>query len=178
MMCVAGGVEFGRAVRDIPAPAPQRGRRRHAWGLDQKGEEFEMLRNIGAFLAGMIAGMIWNMGLVTLNSEVLYPMPEGMDMHDPEQFKTYVATLPTSAFLVVLAAHVGQAAIGAWVAARLAGSRPALLANIIGVLTAAGVAYNQVVLEAPAWMWIDVPLCLAAAWLMGDLETKRRAARS
>ena len=134
-----------------------------------------MLRNIGAVVLGLIAGNVWNICLILLNGKVLFPMEEGLDMQDPEQMKAYVATLPVQAFLVVLAAHVGQAGIGGWIAARLGRSRPMLLSGVIGVLTALGAAYNQVVLDGPTWMWVDVPLVLAAAWLVGRAECSRRA---
>jgi hypothetical protein len=63
-----------------------------------------MLRNIGAVVVGLIAGNVWNMALIMLNSKVLFPMAEGADPWDPEQLKAYVASLPAHAFLVVLAA--------------------------------------------------------------------------
>ncbi|MCK6502152.1 hypothetical protein L6R53_01885 [Myxococcota bacterium] len=58
-----------------------------------------------------------------LNGFVLFPTPEGTNLNDPEQMNAYVATLPAAAFVVILAAHLGQALFGGWVAARLAGSR-------------------------------------------------------
>ena len=135
-----------------------------------------MLRNFGAVVIGLIAGNAWNMALIMLNSMVLFPMAEGATMEDPEQMKAYVASLPPQAFLVVLAAHVGQAGIGGWIAARLGHSLPMLLAGVIGTLTVAGAAYNQVALDGPAWMWVDVPLIVAATWYAGHTEGKRRAA--
>lgn len=132
-----------------------------------------VLRNIGAVVVGLIAGSVWNMALVMLNSTVLFPMAAGADMEDPEQMKAYIATLPVLAFVVVLFAHVGQAAIGGWIAARLGRSRPMLLAGIIGALTVAGAVYNQIALEGPLWMWIDVPLIIAATWGVGRIETRR-----
>ena len=94
-----------------------------------------MLRNILAVVGGCLVGSALNMGLIQLNMHVLFPMPAGTDMNDPEQFNAYVATLPTLAFVVVLFAHLGQSFVGGWVAARLGSSRPMLLAMIIGVLT-------------------------------------------
>ena len=73
-----------------------------------------MLRNIGAVVLGLFAGIAVNMGFIMLNSYMLFPMPEGMDMNDPEQMNAYVATLPTAAFLVVLIAHLGQSFVGGW----------------------------------------------------------------
>ena len=83
---------------------------------------------------------------------------------------------PAHGFLLVLVAHVGQAGVGGWIAARLCKSRPMLWAGIIGALTVAGAIYNLATLSGPAWMWIDVPLIAAAAWYVGAAETKRRAA--
>lgn len=135
-----------------------------------------MLRNIGAVIAGLVVGSIVNMSLVMLNSSVLNPMPPGTDMNDPAQFGAYIETLPGWAFLVVMAAHLGQATVGGWVAARLGASKPVVLALIVGVLTMLGCVANLLMLPGPAWMWIEVPLCLVAAWGVGTLEQRRREA--
>jgi len=134
-----------------------------------------MLRNIGAVVAGLIAGMVWNISLIKLNTTVLFPMAKGASMANPEDMKAYVASLPAQAFLVVLAAHVGQAGVGGWIAARIGRSRPMLLAGVIGALTAFGAIDAQIAVEGPAWMWVDVPLIIAAAWCAGHVEGKRRA---
>ncbi len=135
-----------------------------------------MLRNVGAVLAGLVVGMAVNMAFVLLNSMVLFPMPEGMDMNDPVQMNAYVATLPTPAFFVVLVAHLGQSFCGGWLAARLGASRPMLLAMIIGVLSLVGGILNMMQIQGPSWMVIELPLYLVVAWLAGRLETKRREA--
>jgi len=134
-----------------------------------------MLRNIGAVLAGLVVGGVWNMALIMVNATVVHPMPAGTDMNDPEQMKAYIATLPVLGFVMVLLAHTGQAWFGGWVAARLGRSRPMLLAGIVGALTLAGAAYNQVALAGPAWMWIDLPLIALAAWFAGKVVRERRA---
>ena len=93
---------------------------------------------VPAVLVGLGVGMAVNMALIQLNSTVLYPAPEGMDMNDPEQLQAYMDTLPAAAFLVVMAAHLGQALIGGWLAACLAVKRPVLLALIVGAFTMVG----------------------------------------
>lgn len=74
--------------------------------------EVEMLRNFVAVVAGMIVGMVVNMALVMLNGYVLFPMPDGLDMNDVAGMNAYIQTLPTAAFVVVLAAHLGQSFVG------------------------------------------------------------------
>ncbi len=134
------------------------------------------MRNVLGVIAGLIAGMAVNMALIMLNGYVLYPMPEGMDMTDPEQMNAYVATLPTMAFFVVLAAHLGQSFVGGWVAARIGSSRPLLLAMIIGAFSLAGGIVNMMsITEGPAWMLIELPLYLVVAWFAGRMVANSRA---
>jgi len=133
-----------------------------------------MLRNGLALVAGLVVGMMVNMGLVILNTSVLFPMPAGSSMENPEQMNAYIATLPVAAFLVVLAAHLGQAFVGGWVAARLAASAPMLLAMIVGVLSLIGGIFNALSLELPAWMWIEMPLYLVVAWTAGRIAVRQR----
>ncbi|MFT4539048.1 MAG: hypothetical protein ACI841_003348 [Planctomycetota bacterium] len=135
-----------------------------------------MVKNIIAVIVGLVVGMAVNMGLIMLNAYVLFPMPEGTDMQDPEQMNAYIETLPTHAFFVVLAAHLGQSFFGGWTAARLGSSRPMLLAMILGLLSLAGGIANMMTIKGPAWFYIELPLYLVVAWLAGRMEVKRRAA--
>ena len=134
-----------------------------------------MIRNIVAVIAGLVVGMLVNMALVLLNVYVFFPMPPGTDMADPEQFNAYIATLPTVAFFVVLAAHLGQSFVGGWTAARIGSSRPMMLAMIVGVGTLAGGIINMMTVKGPTWMYIELPLYLVVAWFAGRIELKRRA---
>ena len=135
-----------------------------------------MVRNVIAVIVGLAAGMAVNMSLVMLNAYVLFPMPEGMDMNDPEQMNAWVATLPTAAFFVVIAAHLGQSFVGGWVAARLGSSRPMLLAMIVGLASLAGGIMSMMSIKGPAWFVIELPLYLVVAWLAGRMEVTRRLA--
>jgi len=129
----------------------------------------EVGRSLLAVVAGLFAGMSVNMGLVMLNAHVLFPMPPGTDMQNPEAFQAYVSSLPTVAFFVVMLAHLGQSFVGAWVAARLASSRPMLLALIVGGLSLAGGVLNMMTIQGPTWMYVELPLYLVVAWLAGRM---------
>ncbi len=135
-----------------------------------------MLRNIGAVIAGLIVGSIVNMALIMLNATVLFPMPDGLDMSDTAAFNAYIADLPSTAFILVLAAHLGQAFVGGWLAARLGASRPVLLAMIVGALTLLGGIMNAMQIDLPMWMYIEMPLYLVLAFAAGKIEEKRRGA--
>jgi len=142
-----------------------------------------VVRNLLALIAGLVAGMGVNMALVSLNAYVLFPMPEGtampmsaeVSLEDMAQFQEYISGLPTTAFLVVLAAHIGQSFVGGWVAARLGSSRPMLLAMTVGVISLAGGIMNMMTIKGPTWMYIELPLYLVVAWLAGRMEIRRQA---
>ena len=134
-----------------------------------------MLRQVAAVLIGILIGSALNMGLIELNSSVLFPAPEGLDLSDPDQFNAYIAGLPTLAFLVVLVAHLGQAFVGGLVAARLAASHPMTLALVVGVVSLAGGIAAMTMIDGPDWLIIELPLYIVAAWCAGHLEVKRRA---
>ena len=126
-----------------------------------------MVRNTLAVLAGLAVGMIVNMAIVMLNAYVLFPMPPGTDMNDPAQMNAYVGSLPTAAFLVIIVAHLGQAFVGAWTAARIGASRPMALAMIVGVLSLLGGIVNMLQITHPSWMLVELPLYLVVAWVGG-----------
>ena len=79
-------------------------------------------------------------------------------MDDTEAFNAYLETLPATAFLVVMAAHLGQAFFGGWTAARLGKSRPVMLAMIIGVLSPVGCIGHLMSIDTPARLMIALPL--------------------
>lgn len=134
-----------------------------------------MVRNIGAVLAGFFVGSLANMAIIMINFS-MFSGPEGLDMNDPEQMKVYLATLPVAAFLVAIVAHLAQAGLGGWLAARLGATRPVLLAMIVGGLTMVGGIVNMINIDGPAWMWVEMPLYLLVAWGAGTLEASRRDA--
>ena len=135
-----------------------------------------IVRNVAGVLVGLIVGMAVNMGLVTLNTW-LFPMPVGVTMDDAEGFAAYVGTLPSVAFLLVMAAHVGQAAVGGLVAAVIGASQPRMLAGIIGLLTLVGSVMMLVQLPGPMWMWGELGLIVLGTWGVGEAVTRSRRSR-
>ena len=134
-----------------------------------------MLNNIVAVVSGVAVGMVLNMALIRLNFSVLFPVPEGLDTSDIEQFNGFLQTLPDAAFLVVFVAHLSQSFAGAWVAARIAHEYPMRLALVVGLVAMAGGFMAMRMLYGPEWLIIELPLYVATAWLGGQLELRRRA---
>lgn len=134
-----------------------------------------MLRNAGAVIAGLLVGMSVNLALIQLNT-VFFPLPDDVEMTDPAAMRRVVERMPVTAWILVFAAHLGQAFIGGWVAARLGASRVMLLAMIVGGVSLAGGLANAVMLSAPAWTWIEMPFYLVVAWLAGRMEVHRQTA--
>jgi hypothetical protein len=132
-----------------------------------------MIRNIAAVFVGLIVGMIANMAIIQLDV-MLYPMPDGVTFEDTEGVATYISTLPLTALLLVMLAHLGQAFAGGWVAAFISTRRCMLVAMIVGGLSMLGGITNMFMMPLPPWMWIEVPLYLVAAWAAATLELKRR----
>ncbi len=133
-----------------------------------------MLRNIAAVIAGLVVGMIVNLALIQLNT-VFFPLPDGVDMTNTAQMKDVIQGMPAAAWILVIAAHLGQAFVGGWVAARLGASRRMMLAIIVGLLSLAGGIANALMLAAPVWTWIEMPFYPVVAWLAGRMEPARRA---
>jgi len=133
-----------------------------------------MLRNILAVIVGIVVGMAINMALIQLNSLVLFPMPAGTDMSNPEQFNAYIASLPQTAFIVVILAHLSQSFVGALVAARLCQSHPMKLAMIVGTVALAGGIMAMGMIDGPSWLVIELPLYLVVAWIAGRIVISRK----
>ncbi len=131
------------------------------------------LRNVGAVVVGVLAGSALNFALIQANT-LFFPLPEGVTYSDQEAFAAYVAGLPDAAFVLPLIAHLAQAFVGGLIAARL-GTRPVVAALAVGVLSLLGGIANALMIEPPAWMWLEMPLYLVLAWVAGDLERRRRA---
>ena len=132
-----------------------------------------MFRNVIAVVVGMIAGMAVNMAFVIMNL-ALYPMPEGVNFNDKEGLVEYIETLPLLALLIVLVAHLSQAFVGGWVAARISANRPMFVAMIVGALTLVGGIVNMSDIPLPSWMLIEMPLYLVVACAAAKFEQKRR----
>ena len=106
-----------------------------------------MGRSILGFLAGAAMAMVV-IALVEGISSFMHPIPEGVDISDAQAMKDFVATLPPSAFVMVV----------------LAWSLGAMAAII-----------NMALIPHPGWMWAAGIVLPAACGYLGGLLGRRPA---
>jgi len=82
------------------------------------------------------------------------------------------------AYVIILIAHVGQSFVGSLVAALIGKSFEMYVAIVIGTFSLIGGITNMMSLPLPAWMWIEVPLYIIAAYGAAKLVMSRRACQT
>ena len=128
-----------------------------------------MLRTAFAFVTGLFATMI-AITFIELANAKLFPPPPGMDFTDVRQVDAFVASMPTSALVLLVLGWCAGAFIGGGVAARIAERHRMVLALAIGALVAVGVLFNAADIHHPAWvMGAGVVLPIPLAWLAARL---------
>jgi len=118
------------------------------------------MRAVLGAVAGLVAAFVC-VQIAEMITHQLYPFPPGADMHDMATIKKFVATLPLTAMLLVLAGWLIGALLGTFVAAKIGRSR--VPAYVVGVLLlCAGIA-NSFLIPQPAWFTaVSMVIFLAA----------------
>ena len=132
---------------------------------------------IVAVIVGLFIGGTVNLGTGMLNV-LIFPMPDGVSWNDSEAINEWIKDLPQSAFILVLVAHVSQAFVGGFVAALIAKRNMMCVAIAVGVLSLAAGIMNLLMIPAPSWLWVEIPLYLVAAWVAGKLVVSMRSKTS
>ena len=127
------------------------------------------LKNILAIFAGVIIGMIVNMGLIMISSSII-PPPEGIDNTTMEGLKAGMHLFEPKHFIMPFLAHALGTFSGAYIAAKLAASHKMKFAIAIGVFFLLGGIANIFLLPSPTWFTV---LDLGLAYIpMGLLARK------
>jgi hypothetical protein len=124
----------------------------------------KIVRGIGAVIVGLITAFLLVFGAEAISHQI-YPPPPGMSMQDMRQVKAFVATLPLSVLLIVLAGHLIATFVATWVAAKIA--HGPIAGFIVGaLLLAAGIA-NSIMIPQPVWFSIASFVIYIGATLVG-----------
>lgn len=123
------------------------------------------MRNILAVTAGVVVAAALMMACEYANS-LLYPFPDGLDVYDAEQVRSFAAAMPLSALaLVAIGWTVGSFA-GGFVTTRIAQTPSPTPAQITGLVLTAFGAVNAWMIQNPAWFhWGGLPVFLLFAML-------------
>ncbi len=109
-----------------------------------------IVRRLLAVLAGIVAAFVVIMLMEQL-STMVYPPPPGIDFKDPAQLKAFMATMPTTALLLVLLGYALGGLAGGAVAAKLSPDLPIRSAGTIAVVLVIGSLMNLRAIPSPLW---------------------------
>ena len=132
-----------------------------------------LVRNIFAMLAGLLAGGLVNMALVTIGP-VLVPPPAGVDMTNMDSLAQSMDLMGPQHFVFPLLAHALGTLVGATVTFAMAGRNSHFLAFGVGVFFLIGGISAARMIPAPTW-FVVVDLVFAylpMAWLATVLGTR------
>ena len=131
-----------------------------------------MLRNIIAVIAGLVAGMVVNIGIVYLGPMLIAP-PAGADMTTAEGITAAMPLLEPKHFVAPFLAHALGTLVGALVAALISATSKMTVAMIVGCITLIGGIMAAAMIPAPMW-FILLDLLVAyipMAWIGGRIAT-------
>ena len=129
-----------------------------------------VVRNVLAFIAGLIVGGMVNMLIVSISGSII-PPPSGADVTSVEGLKASIHLLEPKHFAMPFLAHALGTLTGASVASWIAASHKTKLALGIGALNLIGGIAAAAMIPAPAW-FVVLDLVVAyipMAWIGGKL---------
>lgn len=130
------------------------------------------IRSALVLLGGVIAALFVVMLMDTLVSNI-YSLPSGTDATNPEGLRQAVAALPVAAFLILVAGWVFAAAVGSYLAARLATHARAIHGMIVALFVLVATVANLAKIPHPFWLWpATIILIPAAGWAAAKLVTR------
>jgi hypothetical protein len=122
------------------------------------------IRSALVLLGGVVAAVVV-VGVMDALAGSLYALPAGTDPNNPESLRQAVATLPVTAFLLLLGGWVLAGGVGSYIAARLATHARATHGLIVAFFVLVATVGNLAKIPHPVWMWpASIILIPAAGW--------------
>ncbi len=132
----------------------------------------KIIRSILAIVIGIVAGMLANMGLVTISPMIIAP-PENVDVTTAEGLQSSIHLFQPKHFIMPFLAHALGTFVGAWVAMKIAQSNEKSIALFFGIFFLLGGISAVAMIPAPNWFnAIDltlayIPMSLLAWYVNG-----------
>jgi len=118
-------------------------------------------RKILAVVFGTVVAVVLIIAIEALGHAV-YPMPDGLDLTNPEVLKAYVMYAPIAALLLVLGAWLVAVLVGGLLACFIAKESPLVYSAIIGGLVLMGTVINLISIPHPLWFSTTSVLAIIA----------------
>ncbi len=128
-----------------------------------------VMKNILAFVAGIVIGSVVNSMIVSLNG-VLIPLPEGADVSSMDGLAASMSMFKPIHFLMPFLGHAVGTFVGAYIAAKYAATNGNTFAWIIGALFFAG--GTTMIFTIPSPMWFNIIDLVLAYFPMAFLAIK------
>lgn len=110
-----------------------------------------MLRKLGAIVLGAIAGYLIVMSIEMLNL-VLFKPPANMNFSDSAALRSWIESLPQTAFILILVAWLVGALVGVWIATRV--GRSPIPGIVVGLLLLGATISNFFRFPHPVWVMV------------------------
>lgn len=112
-----------------------------------------MFRIVLGIIVGVISATLIFLGFLMLIASI-FPMPKGIDILNPDGMKKFIADLPATAFILVLAGYaVGMLAAG-FIARKISRHANIGAPIVIGGLFSVGWIMNVLSIPHPVWVVI------------------------
>ena len=111
-----------------------------------------MKRAIGAILAGLAAAVLL-IGGISFAAHLMYAPAQPIDPNDTQAVEKFVASLPATAFALIVAGWGIATFAGAFLAARL--GRSAVYGFVIGALVLIFAVVHMLMAPHPSWVWLS-----------------------
>ena len=114
-----------------------------------------------AVVFGTVVAVVLIIAIEAL-SHTIYPVPDGLDLTNPEILQAYVMGMPIAAWLIVLGAWLVATLVGGLLACFIAKESPLVYSAIIGGLVLLGTIINLISIPHPTWFSITAILAIIA----------------
>jgi hypothetical protein len=133
-----------------------------------EGSMHSKARHVFAGIAGIFSALV-TVALIEFIGRRMYPPPENLDFSDHHAVAAFIASLPPSAFGIVLAAWAFGVFDGTLVAAVIARGKVGLHALLVGGVVLAAALVNLTLIPHPNWFRIAAVVLIATVALTARL---------
>jgi hypothetical protein len=131
-----------------------------------------MVKSIISTFLGVIAGIFVIFSLKVI-SHIIYPLPAGLDINDPEALTEYTNAAPVVVFILLIVSYALASLVGGLISAAMATRNKMSNAITVGGILMGLGAYDLLMIPHPVWtIIISIFLFIPCSYLGGYLGIK------